>query len=85
MTRTLASVLYGLAAIGFVVGGIGIFVKQAWWRPAVVGAAAFSALFIALFWDGGMQRLNDKGLIGLLINLAILAALLILRWPRLGL
>jgi hypothetical protein len=83
-TRTLASILYGLAAIGFVVGGIGIFVRQAWWRPAILVSAAFSAAIIILFWDGGMQRLDDKGGIGLLINLAILAALLILQWPRLG-
>jgi hypothetical protein len=83
-TRTLASILYGLAAIGFVVGGIGIFVRQAWWRPAILVSAAFSAAIIILFWDGGMQRLDDKGGIGLLINLAILAALLVLRWPNLG-
>ena len=83
-TRTLASVLYALSAIGFVAGGIGILVRQAWWRPAVVGSAAFSAIVIILCWDGGMQSLDDKGLIGLLINLAILAAVLGLRWPNLG-
>jgi hypothetical protein len=83
-TRTLASVLYALSAIGFVAGGAGILVRQAWWRPAVVGSAVFSAVVIILLWDGGMQRLDDKGLIGLLINLAILVALLILQWPKPG-
>jgi hypothetical protein len=83
-TRILASISCVLAAIGFVAGGIGILVRQAWWRPVVVGSAAFSAVIIVLFWDGVVQNLDDKGLIGLLINIAILVALLILRWPSAG-
>lgn len=82
-TRMLASISFMLAAIGFAVGGIGLLVKHAWWRPVVVGSAAFSAVIIVLFWDGKMQKLHDKGGIGLLINLAILVAVLILRWPPL--
>ena len=83
-TRLLASIFYVLATIGFVAGGIGILARQAWWRQTVVASAAFSAVFILLFWDGEMQMLDDKGGIGLLINLAILVALLVLRWPDLG-
>jgi hypothetical protein len=45
----------------------------------VVSSAAFSAAIIVLFWDGGRRRLRDKGGIGLLIDLAILVALLIPR------
>ncbi|MBE0524522.1 MAG: hypothetical protein IBX40_09365 [Methanosarcinales archaeon] len=37
-----------------------------------------------IFWDGELQKLADKGGIGILINIAILVALLILRWPSLG-
>jgi hypothetical protein len=81
-TRNLANVACVLAAIGFVAGGIGIFVSQAWWRPVVVASAAFSAVLFILFWDGKAQMLDDKGGIGLLINLAILVSLLALRWPR---
>jgi hypothetical protein len=83
-TRILASISCVLAAIGFVAGGIGILVRQAWWRPVVVGSAAFSAVIIVLFWDGVVQNLDDKGLIGFLINIAILVALLVMRWPSLG-
>lgn len=83
-TRSLASIAYGLATIGFVAGGIGILLGQAWWRPVVVGSAAFSAVMILLFWDGVMQKLADRGAIGLLINGAILVALLVLRWPDFG-
>jgi hypothetical protein len=80
-TRWLATVLYGLATLGFVMGGIGIFAQQAWWRPLVIGSAAFSAVIILLFWDGGLHMLVEKGLIGFLINVALLVALLIFDWP----
>lgn len=83
-TRLLASIFCVLATIGFVVGGMGIFVKQAWWRPVVVGSAAFSTVLYILFWDGKVQRLDDRGLIGILINIAILVVVLVLRWPDLG-
>jgi hypothetical protein len=83
-TGNLASISLILAAIGFVVGGVGIFASQAWWRPAVVGAAAFSSIIYVLFWNGSMQNLDGQGGIGILINLAILIAVLILRWPDFG-
>jgi hypothetical protein len=38
-----------------------------------------------LFWDGKLQGLSIQGGIALLINVAILAAVLILRWPDFGL
>lgn len=81
-TRNLTSVLLVLAAIGFVAGGIGIFVKQAWWRPAIVITSIFSSVLYLLFWDGGLQHLDNKGGVGILINLAILAALLVFHWPK---
>jgi hypothetical protein len=80
-TRTLASVLYVLATLGFVAGGIGVFGQQAWWRSVVVGSAAFSTVIVLLFWDGRLKQLTDKGLIAVLINVVILVALLVLRWP----
>jgi hypothetical protein len=81
-TRLLASASCILAAIGFVAGGAGILAGQAWWRPFVVGSAAFFAVMLILLWDGQMQRLDDKGGIGVLINVAILAAVLIFQWPN---
>jgi len=77
-TRILASIACVLAAIGFAAGGIGLLVSQAWSRPVVVAVAAFSAVIFILFWDGKVQNLDDKGGIGLLINLAILVALFVL-------
>jgi hypothetical protein len=82
-TRGLATVLYSLATLGFVVGGVGVLVRQDWWRPVVIGSAAFSAVIIILFWDGGLPRIVEKGLLGFLINVAFLVALLVFDWPSL--
>jgi uncharacterized membrane protein YkvI len=80
--RILASVLLIIAACGFVAGGGGVFLKQSWWRPMVVGAAVFSSVIYILFWDGALQRLADKGLVGILINAAILVVVLVFQWPN---
>ena len=77
--RNLASISCVIAAIGFVLGGAGLLIGQAWWRPLVGAAAVFSSVTFILFWDGHMRRLNDQGAIGILINLAILVAVLVLR------
>jgi len=81
-TRALAGVLLVLAAIDFVAGGAGILLKQAWWRPLVLSAAAFSTVIYILLWDGAWQNLDDKGLIAILINVAILVAVLVFQWPN---
>jgi len=80
-TRLLASVSCVLAAVGFVAGGAGILAGQAWWRLLAVGSAAFSGFMLILLWDGQMRRLGEKGAFGVLINGAILIAVLILGWP----
>lgn len=80
-TRLLASAATILSAVGFAAGGLGIFLRQGWWRPIVLGSAAFSIVLYLLFWDGEMQRLDEKGGVAILINLAILAAVLLLQWP----
>ncbi len=82
-TSKLASVLLVLAAVGFVAGGVGILAGQAWWRSPVVGAAVLSAVLYILLWNGQLQRLNDQGIFGILINVAILIVVLVLRWPDL--
>jgi hypothetical protein len=84
-TRLLASIAYLLAAIAFVVSGAALILRQAWWRPLVVGAAVSSSVVIALFWDGKLQQLDNQGLLGLLIDVAILGALFLVGWPPAGL
>ena len=80
-TRWLATAFYSLAALGFVAGGVGVVAQQVWWRPVVIGSAALSAVTILLFWDGGLQMIVEKGILGLLINVAILVILLVFDWP----
>ncbi len=80
--RILASILLVLAAIGLFASGIGILVGQPWWRPVLVGSTLFSSIIFILFWDGVAHRLDNQGAIAILINAAILAALLIFHWPN---
>ena len=81
-TRLLASVSCTLAAVGFVAGGVGILAGQAWWRSVTVGVTVLSTVLYVLLWDGALQNLDDKGAAGLLINAAILTAILVFRWPN---
>jgi len=83
-SRNLASILLVLAAAIFVAGGIGIFAKHVWWRPTIVVAAVFSSIIYLLFWDGVWAHLDNKGGVGILINMAILIALFAFRWPKLA-
>jgi hypothetical protein len=79
--RVLAGIASVVATAGFVVGGLGILLGQAWWRPLVVGSAVFSALLFILFWDGEGRRLANKGGVDVLINVAILFVVLVIQWP----
>lgn len=79
--RNLANASLVAAALGFIAAGAGLFAQQDWWQSAVIGAAVFSSGIYILFWDGVLQSLDDKGGVGILINLAILVALLVFRWP----
>lgn len=71
-TRYLASVSCGLAAAGTAAGSIGVLARQTWWQPLTVVSLAFSSVIFTLLWDGRVQKLDDQGGIGLLINLLIL-------------
>jgi len=81
-TRSLASILLVLIAVILVIGGIGLFAKWELWRSIVIGGVLLSTVTYLLLWNGQMQRLDNQGFVGILINLAILAALLIFRWPK---
>ncbi|MGD2078378.1 MAG: hypothetical protein PVH18_08345 [Chloroflexota bacterium] len=70
--RSLASGLYVVAALAFVLSGIGIFSNAGWSATALAVSATFSSATILLFWDGETDMLMQKGFIGLLINVLIL-------------
>ena len=80
-SRMLASITCALAALLFAAGGIGLFARQAWWQPVVIGAAVLSTLIFILFWNGQPRNLSEQGIVAILINAAILVALLVFKWP----
>jgi hypothetical protein len=67
-------VLALVAAAGFVVGGLGLLVHAAWWGAVAGGSAAVSLLLMVLYF-------NPWLVVGLGIELAIIAALLRAGWP----
>jgi hypothetical protein len=75
--RWLANISLALAALGFVVGGLGLFLQQDWWRLTMMGAALFSSVIFFLFWDGRFKALDAQGGVGVLVNLAIIAIVVI--------
>jgi len=81
-TRVVASFSLVMAAIGLAVGGIAILLGQAWWQPLVIGSLIFSSILYLVMWNGRIERLSDQGVIGVLINIAILIAVLVFRWPQ---
>lgn len=81
-TRLLASICLLAVTAGFVAGGAGVFLRQSWWQPLIIGASIFSSVLYVLLWDGGLQNLDDKGGLGLLINVALVTAVLLFQWPQ---
>lgn len=82
-TRSLAVIFCIAAVAAFLIAGAGIFFGQSWWRTAVAAAAGISIVLYILFWNGRVLHLDYQGGIGILINVAILAAVFVFRWPRL--
>ena len=79
-TRRLAGVVFALATIPFLVGGVGLLVDAGWWRTLLMGAAIFSTGSIFLYWDGRLAMIVQKGLIAVLINAGFFATLLLIDW-----
>lgn len=78
-TRSLASGFYGLSSLGFVAGGVGLILQQEWWRPLIIVSALLSSVTILFFWDGRLEMIVQKGLLGLMINLGLLVAFWLFR------
>lgn len=76
------TVLLALAAAGFVISGVGVIFRLDWWQPATVASCIFSSAVFFLLWNGKQANLSEQGLVGILINAAILVVVLVLKWPR---
>ncbi len=79
--KGVATILYTSAAAAFVVGGVGVLIQGGWWRPVLTASALVSMTAILLFWDGRGQYIVQKGLIGFLLDAAILVLLVVFNWP----
>ncbi len=75
-TRAFAVAVYLLCAAAFALGGAAVLAHGPWWRPLLIGAAVLSLAAIVLFWDGHTDHLVEKGLIGALLDLAVLVVAL---------
>jgi len=70
-------ILVGLATLGFVLAGLGIFGVPGLntiWRTVAVGSAGVSLALLIIFWHPWLP-------VGVLIDIAVLAALLLAKWP----
>ncbi len=79
VTRPLASVVFTLGALVFIVSGAGMLVNTGWWRAGLIGSAIFSTAMVVLYWDGSFEMIVEKGLIALLINAGIIVAVLVTK------
>jgi hypothetical protein len=80
-TRTIATVSYTLITLAFGIAGVGVFAHTDWWPNLLTGAAIASTICILIFWDGSFSLIVQKGLLGFLINIALLSMLFIFKWP----
>lgn len=75
----ITGVLFGLVALGFVIGAVGYVFSYDWWMPVLIGSALLSTLLYVVMWDGQFTQLPEKGALGMLINVAVLAWVLVLN------
>ncbi len=80
--RFLVSLFLVLAGIGFISGGLGILIRQPWWRPVVIITSILSSLIFISFWNRRMQNLDGQGAVGILIDFWLLILVLLIRWPQ---
>jgi hypothetical protein len=72
--RPVGIALFVLASVGFVLAGLAELLGLGAWRVVAVASALDSLLLLILYW----HRLLE---VGVLLNVAILVALLWARWP----
>jgi len=71
--RMASAGLFILSTLAFVISGIGIFIDADWLDPVILVSAILSSVVLIVFWDGSFEMIVQKGLIGVLINLVVIA------------
>lgn len=82
-TRFFGAVIFAAITFCFAVAGAAWTFRQPWAPAWTTGVAIASIATIVLFWDGSLEDLVSKGLIGLLINAVLLVGLYVLHFPSL--
>ena len=72
MRMGLATLGYAGSLLGFIASGVLFYLNKPVWKPIALASALISSATIILFWDGELSMIKEKGIIGLVINLAIL-------------
>ncbi|MCW4012577.1 MAG: hypothetical protein NWF07_06235 [Candidatus Bathyarchaeota archaeon] len=68
----IATIGYAGSLLGFIASGVLLYLNKPVWRTTALASALISSATVLLFWDGELSMIKEKGIIGLLINLAIL-------------
>lgn len=74
--RWIGAISCAFAGLLFVAGGVGLLFDASWFRNAAITAALFSMVLYTILWNGQRAHLDDQGLVGMLINVAIILGLL---------
>ena len=77
--RAFAAVGIGVTALAIMVGGVGILFGAGWADWVAIGGAALASVAHVLLWSGRWAEAMDHGGIGVAINVAVIAAILVLR------
>lgn len=78
LTRLIGSLLWLAVVAGFAAAGVGLLGQRDWWRTLAVAASVVSLLALGLFATG----IDSQPLLSAaLMDVAILVALLWVRWP----
>jgi hypothetical protein len=65
----------------FVITAGAVAFKQSWATTWLLWTSVASSIGLILFWDGSLEDIVSKGLIGLAINIGLLIALLVFKFP----
>jgi len=80
-TMTLATIVFSAIALVFAVAGIALVAQQEWFSTWAITGSILSIAAIVCFWDGKPDHPVEKGLLGIILDVAILVALLYFEWP----
>jgi len=80
-TMTLATIVFSAITLVFAVAGIALVAQQEWFSTWAITGSILSIAAIVGFWDGKPDHPIEKGLLGIILDVAILVALLYFAWP----